>query len=398
MPDPQLDPDALPDDLRFGIFLPPYHRTEQNPTVAIHRDLDLIELWDELGFDEVWVGEHHSGGMELIASPEQFLAAAAVRTRRIRLGTGVVSLPYHHPFMVAQRLVLLDHLSHGRAMLGVGPGALPLDATMLGIDQPQTRPRMHESLTAIMALLKAEEPVSMATDWFTLDNAQLHLKPYSKPSLEVAVAAAVSPSGPRLAGTFGTGMLSVGASSPAGFDALRGHWRVWEEQAAASGHVADRSTWRLAGPMHIAQTREQAYRDVEYGLLDWAIYFQRVGAVPQLQPEGSTTQELVEGIIEHGLGVIGTPDDAIAHIARLAEQSEGFGTFMLIGHDWADPEATRRSHQLFAQWVIPEFQGTMRSLRRSRRQSIETFERLSAAQAAAIEDAKQRYANQRTPR
>ncbi|MCW3009186.1 MAG: class flavin-dependent oxidoreductase [Solirubrobacterales bacterium] len=398
MPDPQLDPDALPDTLRFGIFLPPYHRTEQNPTVAIHRDLELIEMWDDLGFDEVWVGEHHSGGMELIASPEQFLAAAAMRTRRIRLGTGVVSLPYHHPFMVAQRLVLLDHLSQGRAMLGVGPGALPLDATMLGIDQAQTRPRMHESLAAIMALLEAEEPISIETDWFTLDNAQLHLKPYRRQGLEVAVAAAVSPSGARLAGTFGTGLLSVGATSSAGFGALRGHWQVWEEQAAAHGHVADRSAWRLAGPMHIAETREQAYRDVEYGLLDWAIYFQRVGAVPQLQPEGSSTQELIEGIIEHGLGVIGTPDDAIAQIARLAERSEGFGTYMLIGHDWANPQATRRSYELFAHWVMPEFQGTMRSLRRSRRQSIESFERLSAAQSAAIEDAKQRYATQRPAR
>jgi limonene 1,2-monooxygenase len=398
MHDPRLDPDALPDDLRFGIFLPPYHRTEQNPTLAIHRDLELIELWDGLGFDEVWVGEHHSGGMELIASPEQFLAAAAMRTRRIRLGTGVVSLPYHHPFMVAQRLVLLDHLSQGRAMLGVGPGALALDATMLGIEQSETRPRMHQSLAAIKALLDAQEPVSMQTDWFTLNEAQLHLKPYSKPGLELAVAAAVSPSGPKLAGTFGTGMLSVGAASGPGFDALRDHWRVWQETATANGHVADRRSWRLAGPMHIAETREQARRDVEYGLLDWAIYFQRVGAVPQLQPEGASTDELIDGIVEHGLGVIGTPDDAIEQIARLAEQSEGFGTFMLIGHDWANPTATRRSYELFAHWVMPEFQGTMRSLRRSRRQSIASFERLSAAQAAAIEQAKQTYDNQRTSR
>jgi limonene 1,2-monooxygenase len=396
--DPRLDPEALPDDLRFGIFLPPYHRTEQNPTLAIHRDLEMIELWDALGFDEVWVGEHHSGGMELIASPEQFLAAAAMRTRRIRLGTGVVSLPYHHPFMVAQRLVLLDHLSQGRAMLGVGPGALPLDATMLGIEQSETRPRMHQSLAAIKALLDAEEPVSIETDWFTLDQAQLHLKPLSKPSIELAVAAAVSPSGPTLAGTFGTGMLSVGATSGAGFAALREHWRVWEQTARANGHVADRRAWRLAGPMHIAETREQAYRDVEYGLLDWAVYFQRVGAVPQLQPEGASTQELIDGIVEHGLGVIGTPDDAIAQIARLADQSEGFGTFMLIGHDWANPAATRRSHELFAHWVMPEFQGTMRSLRRSRRQSIASFERLSAAQTAAIDQAKKTYDTQRTAR
>jgi len=381
----------MSETLDFGIFLPPYHRTDQNPSLAIRQDLDRIEQWDRLGFDEVWVGEHHSGGMELIASPEQFLAAAAMRTSRIRLGTGVVSLPYHHPFMVAQRIVLLDHLSMGRAMLGVGPGALPLDATMLGIEQASTRPRMAEALDAVMALLRCEEPVTMETDWFTLNEARLHLRPFSRPELEVAVAAAVSPSGARLAGRHGTGLLSIGATSGAGFDALRMHWQVMEEQAAEHGTSVDRRHWRLAGPMHIAPTREQAYRDVEYGLMDWAIYFQRVGAVPQLQIEGSTTRELIDAFVGEGLGVIGTPEDAVAQIARLQERSEGFGCFMLIGHDWADPQATALSYELFARWVMPEFQGTMDTLRRSRQRSIETHAELSASQAAAIEAAKQSY-------
>ncbi|HEY2601035.1 MAG TPA: LLM class flavin-dependent oxidoreductase [Thermoleophilaceae bacterium] len=388
----------MSENLRFGVFLPPYHRTDQNPSLAIHRDLELIETWDRLGFDEVWVGEHHSGGMELIASPEQFLAAAAMRTRRIRLGTGVVSLPYHHPFMVAQRIVLLDHLSQGRAMLGVGPGALPLDAAMLGIDQASTRPRLAEAFDAVMALLHSDEPVSIAADWFTLEEAELHLKPFSKPSLEVAVAAAVSPSGAKLAGKHGVGLLSIGATSEAGFEALRSHWRVMEEQAAEHGATVTRDKWRLAGPMHIAETREQAYSDVEYGLLDWAIYFQRVGAVPQLQIEGSTTRELIDVFNEGGLGVIGTPDDAIAQIARLEEQSEGFGCYLLIGHDWANPAATDRSYELFARWVMPEFQGALKSVRRSRRHSIDTFEELHAAQVAALEAAKARYEDERARR
>lgn len=382
--------------LRFGIFLPPYHRTDQNPSLAIRRDLDQIALWDRLGFDEVWVGEHHSGGMELIASPEQFLAAAAMRTSRIRLGTGVVSVPYHHPFMVAQRLVLLDHLSMGRAMLGVGPGALPLDATMMGISQAQTRPRLEQALEAIVALLRSEEPVTMRTDWFTLDEAELHLKPFGG-ELETAVAAAVSPTGARLAGRHGLGLLSIGATSAAGFEALRGHWQVAQEQAAAHGTEVSRSDWRLVGPMHIAETREQAYKDVEYGLHDWAIYFQRVGAVPQLQIEGSTTRELIEAFTANGQGVIGTPDDAIAQIQRLQEQSEGFGTYLMIGHDWASPEATDRSFELFARWVMPEFQGTMDSVRRSRRHSIETHAELSAAQAAALQAAKDRHTEASSP-
>lgn len=381
----------MSDHLRFGIFLPPYHRTNQNPSLAIRRDLDLIREWDRLGFDEVWVGEHHSGGMELIASPEQFLAAAAMCTSRIRLGTGVVSVPYHHPFMVAQRIVLLDHLSMGRAMLGVGPGALPLDATMLGIEQSRTRPRLEEGLDAIMALLGSDEPVNIETDWFTLRDAELHLKPFSRPSLEVAVAAAVSPTGARLASRYGVGLLSIAASGGAGFEALRGHWQTMEQGAAEHGTTVSREQWRLAGPMHLAPTREQAYKDVEYGLVDWAVYFQRVGAVPQLQIEGSTVRELIDVFNGAGLGVIGTPEDAVAQITRLQDRSEGFGTYLLIGHDWADPRATSLSYELFARWVMPEFQGTMDSVRRSRRHSIDTHDALSAAQAAAIEAAKQRY-------
>jgi limonene 1,2-monooxygenase len=384
--------------LRFGVFLPPYHKFDIDPTLAIHRDLELIELWERLGFDEVWVGEHHSGGIELIASPEQFLAAAAMRTKRIRLGTGVVSLPYHHPFMVASRVVLLDHISHGRAMLGVGPGALPFDAAMLGIEQEQTRPRLEQGLEAIVALLRADEPVNIETDWFKLEDATLQLLPYQRRQLEIAVAAAVSPSGARLAGKFGTGLLCVSATSEAGFAALHGHWAIAEEQAALHGTTIDRENWRLVGPMHIAPTREQAQREVEYGLMDWARYFQEVGAVPQVQVEGASTAELIEEINSGGLGVIGTPNDAIAQIARIQEQSGGFGTYLLIGHDWADPEATARSYELFARLVAPEFRGSLESLRRTRRLSSERFQPLRDKQSAAIDSATQRYEEQRDAR
>ena len=139
--------------MRFGVFLAPYHEPGENPTLALERDLELIERLDELGYDEAWVGEHHSTGWETIASPEIFLAVAAERTRHIRLGTGVVSLPYHHPLMVADRIVLLDHLTRGRINFGVGPGGHLTDARMLGIDPELLRPRMAEALDVIVRLL-----------------------------------------------------------------------------------------------------------------------------------------------------------------------------------------------------------------------------------------------------
>ncbi len=343
--------------MRFGIFLAPFHDVGQSPTVALERDLDLLVHLDRLGFDEAWVGEHHSGGFELIASPEVFLAVAAERTQHLRLGSGVNSLPYHHPLLLADRFVLLDHLTRGRAMLGCGPGQLTSDALMLGIPPDQQRPRMDEALEAIVRLL-AGEVVSMRTDWFTLDEARLQLRPYSPDGLELAVAATLSPAGPRAAGRFGLGLLSVGATTVIGFDVLAAHWDVMEQRAAEFGQRADRARWRLVGPMHLAETREQARRDVEFGIVQFGRYFRHV--LPT-SPVGDADD--LTGILDHcdrsGFAVIGTPDDAIRQIERLEAQSGGFGTFLLFGHEWADPTATRHSYELFARYVAPHFQGQL---------------------------------------
>jgi limonene 1,2-monooxygenase len=341
--------------MRFGLFMAPFHPTGQNPTLALERDLDLIEHLDRLGFDEVWIGEHHSGGYEIISSPEVFIATAAERTRHIRLGSGVNSLPYHHPLLLADRFVLLDHLTRGRAMLGCGPGQLTSDAHMLGIPADQQRPRMHEALEAIMALLRGEV-VSMETDWFTLQDARLQLKPYSDP-LEVAVAASISPTGAIAAGTYGVGLLSIAATARQGFDALGTHWATWNEVADQHGHTARREQWRLVGPMHLAETKEQARKDVEYGIVPFSHYFTHV--LPAGPVRGNTAKEIIDNVDEDGFAVIGTPDDAIRKIQELVDQSGGFGTFLLFGHDWATPAATTRSFELFAQYVMPQFTGQL---------------------------------------
>lgn len=340
--------------LRCGIFMAPFHPVRQNPTLALQRDLELVEHLDRLGFHEAWIGEHHSAGYEIIASPELFIAAAAERTTHIRLGTGVVSLPYHHPFMVAQRIVQLDHMTRGRVMLGVGPGALPSDAFMLGIDPAVQRARMEESLEVVLHLLRSDEPLTWESEWFTLRNGRLHLRPYTHPHPEVAVAAMISPSGPRAAGRFGCSLLSIGATQRAGIDMLSTHWDVMEERSAQFGHEARRQDWRLVTMMHLADSKEQAYRDVQHGLADYARYFREVAALPVF-PDVPVDQ-LADQLNATGGAVIGTPDDAIALVRELVEESNGgFGTLLLQAHEWADPAATRRSYELFAQYVLPAF-------------------------------------------
>src|SRR5919109_3820523 len=154
--------------MRFGTFIAPFHPVTHDPNVALHRDLELVGWLDQLGYDEAWIGEHHSAGYEIIASPEVFIAAVAERTRNIKLGTGVSSLPYHHPLILADRIVLLDHLTRGRTMLGVGPGALPSDAFMMGIEVAKQRDMMEQALEAILLLLESDEPVTMDCGWFDL--------------------------------------------------------------------------------------------------------------------------------------------------------------------------------------------------------------------------------------
>ena len=339
-------------DLEFGIFLAPFHSLKENPTEALARDIALIEHLDKLGYDRAWIGEHHSAGVEIIASPEVFIAAAAERTSHIKFGTGVSSLPYHHPLILADRIMQLDHMTRGRVAFGVGPGALPSDAFMMGIKPDQQRDMMLEAIEVLVPLLRGET-VSRKTQWFELNNARLQLQPYTKPMIEMAVASQISPAGARAAGSFGLGLLSIGATTAGGFNALASNWEIYERKAKEHHQTADRSRWSLVGPMHIAETREQAFDNVRYGMSEWIRYFQDVAALPIAPNDGS---DPAEALVESGMAVIGTADDAIQQLKRLQQESGGFGSFLQMAHNWADWQPTLKSYELFARHVAPVFQ------------------------------------------
>jgi limonene 1,2-monooxygenase len=291
--------------------------------------------------------------MEIIASPEVFIAAAAERTRHIRLGTGVASLPYHQPLMLADRINQLDHMTRGRVMFGMGPGALVSDARMMGIEPTRQRDMMDEAIGVLVRLMRGQT-VTHKADWFTLQDARLQLLPYSQPGVEMAVASQVSPTGARAAGRHGLGLLSLGATSTGGFNALASNWAIAEDQAAEHGNRMDRGAWRLVGPVHVAETREKARADVRFGLDAWLAYFRDVANLP-MAPAGEG--DPVDILVNSGLAVIGTPDDMVAQIERLTKQSGGFGAFLQMAHNWADWAETKRSYELIARYVMPKVQG-----------------------------------------
>ena len=341
--------------MRHGVFMAPLHPVDEDANSLIHRDLELMEWLDRLGFDEAWIGEHHSGGFETIASPELFIAAAVERTKTLRFGTGVISLPYHQPLMVANRIIQLDHQSRGRVMFGFGPGLLVSDARMLGVDPNTQRDRMAQALDVILRLLDGQT-VTEKTDWYTLEDARVHLLPYTQPRPEIAVASAATPSGGRLAGKYDLAMLCVAATDArGGFNVLDVNWKHACDVAAEHGRTMDRSRLRLMGPMHIAETREKARENVLHGLHKYLEYARvltpgRFGNFQGRDP--------VDVLLDSGHVVIGTPDDAVAVLKKLQAKQGDFGTFLHQCHDWADWPETKRSYELYARFVRPHFNNT----------------------------------------
>jgi limonene 1,2-monooxygenase len=385
---------TLPARMKFGIFLAPFHQLGEDPTLALERDLELIQWLDYLGFDEAWIGEHHSAGWELITSPELFIGVAAERTRHIKLGTGVVSLPYHHPLMVANRMVLLDHLTRGRVMLGVGPGALVTDALMLGIEPNSLRPRMEEAMGVIVRLLTDPEPISHQGEWFQLHNARLHLRPYTRPHMPLAVAAAGSPAGMVLAGKFGLSVLSV--SMPRGEESLRDFWGIAEQTAAEHGKTVSRDEWRLVLHVHLAETREQALAEVRTRAgAYWRDYFEDTVGFPR--PFESSKDQVVDGMAERHIWCIGTPDDLIDTIRQLDERSGGFGGILTTGVDWATREQIRHSYELLARYVKPVFQGSLDSLQASQADASNNVQQVRHLRQQAVDSARARYVEHQSP-
>jgi limonene 1,2-monooxygenase len=377
--------------MKFGIFMAPFHRIPENPTLAMERDLELVQWLDKLGFDEAWIGEHHSAGWEIISSPEIFIAAAAERTRNIKLGTGVISLPYHHPLMVANRMLQLDHMTRGRVMLGVGPGALVSDAYMLGIEPPTQREKMDESLGIILRLFTETGPITYESDWFEMREAVTQLRPYQRPHMPVAVASVQSPSGVALAGKHGAAVLSISVPrDTSGQSDLNYLWAVAEESAAEHGKSVRREDWRLVVPIHLAESREEAMNDARLG----AGRFQReyfegiIGRPPEFD---GPLDKVIDYMVDGGSWVVGTPDDCIEAIERLGERSGGFGGLLVMAHEWAPREKVLHSYELMARYVMPHFQGALTGLSVSADWSRDHMEELNDLRTRSIDRARQAW-------
>jgi limonene 1,2-monooxygenase len=350
--------------VKFSVFMMPLHRPGDSPSLAFARDIGLIEYADELGFDEFLIGEHHSGGWETMPAPEMALAMAAAKAHRIRLGTSVISAPFHHPFQVAERMAFLDHLTRGRAIMGIGPCSLVTDMKLFGTPREDLSAMMQEAVEVIVRLLEEDGPVSHEGRFWSFRDMRLQLQSYQRPRLPLALASTGSPATLRLAGKHDMILLTNAGGGMRRRSPLADLWKGYEAGAAEAGRTANRDNWRVVTAMHLAETREQAWAEATAGLMVETDYFCTVGLKPvyETYPDQPQSEFTPDSVVAARDWIVGTPDDAIAWIEKHVAETGGFGGVMITAHEWCDPAATRRSLELFARYVMPHFRGHTRAM------------------------------------
>jgi limonene 1,2-monooxygenase len=345
--------------MKFSFFMMPMHDPRENPTLAFQRDISLIHLADKLGFDEFYIGEHHSGGWETMPAPEMALSMAAAQAKRIRLGTSVLSAPFHHPFHVAERMCFLDHLTFGRAILGVGPCSLVTDKRLFNMDESTLYPMLHEAIDVIVRLLESPEPISHKGRFWQFENMRLQLRSFQQPRLPLALPSAATPANLELIGRHGMIWLSPSGKAGRGGLSAKERWAIVEKAAKAAGRTADRDNWRVVTNMYLADTVDQAWDDIRAGLMAETKYMSSIGFEPlYASAPGQKYDEFTpESIVDSRDWVIGTPDDAIRWIERKLEDTGGFGGVMLVANEWTSFDKISKSIEMFARYVMPRFTG-----------------------------------------
>jgi limonene 1,2-monooxygenase len=343
--------------MKFSFFMMPTHHPSENPTLAFHRDIDLIPYVESLGYDSFHIGEHHSGGWETMPSPEMALSMAAAKTGRIRLGTSVVNLPFHHPYQVAERAAFLDHLSYGRAVLGIGPSSLVTDKKMFNIDTDRARRMMAESADVIVRLLEADDPVSHDGEFWQFNDLRLQLKSYQQPRLPLALPTTGGLENLDLAARHDMELWTPCGLNRPGDGVFTQMWSNFEEACARHDKTANRDDWHLVSSFYLADTREEAWADVSEGIMRETGYFLSIGFRPlyEAHKDQPIADFTPQSVVERRDWVVGTPDDAIAWIEKKIADNGSFGGIMLTTHEWAGAEKLRRSLELFARYVIPHF-------------------------------------------
>lgn len=354
--------------MKLGSFMMPLHPPEKSRTQCFDEDVELVVRADELGFVEFWCGQHHTLAWEPIPANDVFLANLIARTRNIKLCTGVSIIPQHHPANVAVRLALLDHLSHGRIMCGFGQGGVPTDWELFDLPDAKTQGLMTiEGIDMVVKLWNADPPFDFKGDYWHIKvlspNPELGIgalvKPYQKPHPPIAMSIVRGGSmAARMAGERGYIPISSNLVPPT---TVRNHWETYCAGAEAMGRgTPDRSIWRVCRSILIGESNDAAWdhaingtlgRGFEYliALLKSANMLNLVKGEQQDMLDDDVTVEFTM----KQLCIIGDKREVKRQLEGVWETTGGFGTLLMIAHDWDKQANWVNTMEVLAQEIVP---------------------------------------------
>lgn len=351
--------------MELGYFTMPLHPPGANLTQTMDDDMEQIVTLDELGYTEAWIGEHHTFEWENIPSPELFIAKALGLTKNIVMGTGVTCMPIHNPASVAHRIAQLDHMAHGRFYWGVGSSAIPGDCELFRFDNEtgDRRKATREGVDAVLQIWEDPKPGLYESDYWSYKipepidkiGLRVHIKPYQKPHPPIAMGG-ISPRSDTLvlAGERGWIPMSLNLVHTG---IVQTHWDAVEEGAQKTGRTPDRSMWRIAREIYVADTTEQARKEVLEGTLahDFDEYWFNLLPLERfkIDPDMPDADVTVEYLLDN-LWIVGSPDDVAAQLRQLHQKVGGFGVLLAMGHEWTPKEQWLNSMTLLINDVMPK--------------------------------------------
>ena len=356
-----------------GIFAMPLHPPGSDMTQTLEDDLEMFVTLDRMGYSEAWIGEHFTAGWENIPAPDLFIANALAKTDRMKFGTGVTCMPNHDPFMIAHRIAQLDHMAKGRLMWGVGSGGFPGDFEVFGFD-PRTgehREMTQAAIELVLQLWDNPKPGRYTSKYwdFTVPEPDpeiglgVHVRPYQRPYPPIGVAGVSEKSDTlTMAGAHGWIPMSINLVPTR---VLKSHWTAVEQGAREAKKTADRSIWRIAREVYVAETTEQARKEALEGTLarDISDYFLRL--LPKVRlldmvkndTDMADSDVTVEYLVDN-VFIVGSPDDVTAKLQRLYDDVGGFGVLLAMAHEWQPREPWERSMKLLVNEVMPRLNTT----------------------------------------
>ena len=364
--------------MKFGLFMMPVNDHRRDLHDVLMEDVEVAVRSDELGFDEFWVGEHYTSASEPVSCPFIFLANLIARTKRVRLGTGVVNLPQRHPVQTAAHAALLDHLSEGRLILGVSPGGLASDFEAFGITDPLVRREMAlEAIEMVLKLWSQQAPFDIKGKYWRIRltdhvypdiGVDRVLRPYQLPHPPL-VASAMSPNSasPKTAGALGWGVISANFV-PA--ENIKTHWQGFVEGCAKVGRTPYGSDWRVARTIFVGDDDAEAKAYVHDAQGPFAHYFnylitlvKRAGFMAILKPDPAMPDEALsaEGACR-SLVIAGDPESVAAQLLALRRAIGPFGTILMAATDLINAHhkaRLMRSMELMAQEVMPRLKAAL---------------------------------------